>query len=355
MSRHYQTLDAMRGIAACAVLTLHISRLFGLKVQFNNAHLGVDFFFLLSGFVIANAYEEKLRAGWPIISFVRKRLVRLYPMIIVGGALGLSVLVLRQAAYRDLGWAGILLAAGANVMLIPSRALLNFRLFGFPLNSPFWSLSAEMVVNLGYALTMRLPTTRALVFVAAVAFVALAGVGLVRSTIDVGYTWADYGLGVVRALFPFLLGVLLWRTRERLPNLGALSHLAVPLVGIILLEPVALPPLVELAVIALAFPLLIVLGLSCVPRRELKWLWSGLGELSYPLYAVHYPIVVVFAQMSKQHHLVGGYQWGLAALCGVAAISTALISLWGFDRPLRRRLEQRRLAVELRAAPSGQT
>ncbi len=96
--------------------------------------------------------------------------------------------------------------------------------------------------------------------------------------------------------------------------------------------------------VTVAFPVLIVLGLSYEPRRELRGLWSGLGELSYPLYAVNYPIVVVFAQLSKQHHLVGGYQWGFAVLCGVAAICVALISLRGFDRPLRRRLERPRSA-----------
>ncbi len=345
----------MRGIAACAVLTLHISRLFGLPIQFDNAHLGVDFFFLLSGFVIANAYEEKLKAGWPLISFVRKRLVRLYPMIIVGSALGLSVLVMRQVSYRDLGWTGVFLASGANVLLIPSAALLNFRLFGFPLNSPYWSLSAEMVVNLGYALIARILTTRRLAFVTTLAVLVIGYEALVRSTIDVGYTWADYGLGVVRALFPFLLGVLLYRVRERLPTVGALSHLAVPMVAVILLEPATLPPLVELALIAVVFPMLIVLGLSYEPRRELKALWRGLGDLSYPLYAIHYPIVVVFAQLSKRHHLVDGYQLGFALLCGVAAISAAFVSFRGFDRPLRRLLERQRPEVRLQASPSRRT
>jgi peptidoglycan/LPS O-acetylase OafA/YrhL len=235
MTRHYKTLDAMRGIAACAVLTLHMGRLFGLPVEFNNAHLGVDFFFLLSGFVIANAYEEKLQAGWSLTGFVRKRLIRLYPMIIVGGFLGLVVLVQRQITYRDLGWANILIASGENVLLIPSPALLNFRQYGFPLNLPFWSLFAEMVVNLVYALTARVLTTPRLVVMAIVSFFVLAKVVWLRSTMHVGFAWSDCGIGVNRALLPFLLGVVLYRLRGRLPDVGALGSLAVPLVAIVLL------------------------------------------------------------------------------------------------------------------------
>ena len=355
MKRHYETLDAMRGVAACAVLLLHIARLFDFRLQFANAHLGVDFFFLLSGFVIANAYEGRLAAGWPLLAFARKRAIRLYPMVLVGAALGLSVLLMRQVLYRDLGWTNLLLAALANALLLPSPALQAFRAFGFPLNSPFWSLSAEVVVNLAYARVVRILTTRRLVILTALAFVAQAILVGQRSTIDVGYTWSDYGLGILRALFPFLLGVVIFRLRDRLPNPGWLAHLAAPAIALVLLNPLPLPPFVELALVALGFPLAIILGLRCEPPKALKGIWQGLGALSYPLYAVHYPIVAAFAQASKQHHLGGAPQLALAGLCGLSALVVAYASLKLFDEPLRRRLDRGRSAVELRPARASST
>lgn len=362
MKQHHGTLDLMRGIAACAVLLLHIGRLFGLPLRFGSAHLGVDFFFLLSGFVIANAYEDKLTSGWPIRAFVRKRAIRLYPMVIVGAALGLSVLLMRQMHSHDLGWTNLLLAALNNALLLPSDALLlptsalqAFRVFSFPLNSPFWSLSVEAAVNLAYARTVRALTTGRLCLLTGLAFAVLAVMVHLRSTIDVGFTWSDYGLGIVRALFPFLLGVLIFRLRDRLPNPGWLAHLAAPAIALVLLNPVPLPPFVELALVALGFPLAIILGLRCEPPKALKGIWQGLGALSYPLYAVHYPIVAVFAQASKQHHLGGAPELALAGLCGLSALVVAYASLKLFDEPLRRRLDRGQSAVELRPAQASST
>src|SRR5579864_4395262 len=94
-SHHFPLLDGLRGIAALAVLSLHIVQLMDAPVLLPHAHLSVDFFFILSGFVVANAYEKKLLHSMTFTRFVKIRLVRLYPMIFAGGLLGTLVLLTR--------------------------------------------------------------------------------------------------------------------------------------------------------------------------------------------------------------------------------------------------------------------
>jgi peptidoglycan/LPS O-acetylase OafA/YrhL len=341
VTRRFTTLDAMRGVAALGVLTLHVCKLFDLPYQPLNAHLGVDFFFLLSGLVVANAYEPRLRRGWPLGAFARKRLIRLYPMVLAGGGVGLCVLVMRQLLDHDLGWTGLILAAVPNLVLAPSPALLGFRAFGFPLNSPFWSLSAEMAVNLAYAAGARRLSDRRLGAALAAALAALAAMVIARGTVDLGYGWRDYPLALVRAAFPFLLGVALHRLQGRLRPGGAVNQLALLGLAAALLTPFPSGPAVDLLLITLGFPALLVAGLTARLPQPLAGLWRGLGELSYPLYAVHYPVVVVFAQVARSLRLHGLAQLGMALVCAAAAVALAGLVLVLFDRPVRAWLELR--------------
>jgi peptidoglycan/LPS O-acetylase OafA/YrhL len=339
-TRHYVTLDAMRGVAALAVLGLHVSKLFNLPYVPANAHLAVDFFFLLSGFVIAKAYERRLLGGWSLGGFARRRLIRLYPMVLAGGAIGVCALLARQVLYHDLGWTPLALAVLPNLLLAPTPALQAFRAFGFPMNSPYWSLSAEMVVNLVYAATVRRLTNLGLAAATVLAFAGLAAVAMAKQTVDVGFDWDDYGLALVRAAFPFLLGVALLRLHARLPQGHAAGQLVVPALAVLLLAPLSDAPGLQLALIAIAFPLLLVVGLTASLPARLAPLWRAIGELSYPLYAVHYPIVVMFAQVAKSLHLAGAPQAALAAVCAATAVTVAWLALILFDRPVRARLER---------------
>jgi peptidoglycan/LPS O-acetylase OafA/YrhL len=339
VTRHFNTLDAMRGVTALAVLTLHVCKLFDLRYWPTNAHLGVDFFFLLSGLVIANAYEPRLQAGWSLAAFARKRVIRLAPMILVGGALGLAVLGMRQILEGDLGWSAVAMAAAPNLLLAPSPALLSFRPFGFPLNMPFWSLSAEVVINLAYAATARRLTDVRLGLAIGVALAALAAMVRLRGTFNIGFYWSDYGLALVRAAFPFLVGVALSRAARRLPDGAPVRQGAVAVLAAILLTPLFADAGVQFALVALGFPALLVLGLTAPASRHVRGLSHALGELSYPLYAVHYPIVIAFSQAARALNLHGLPQVGLAVGCASAAVVTAWLTLLLFDRPIRSRLE----------------
>ncbi|MDA4698732.1 acyltransferase, partial [Enterobacter hormaechei] len=85
--KHYEILDGLRGIAAIMVAMLHILEIFSggyhTKLMINHGYLAVDFFFLLSGFVIAHAYDDRWNK-MTIGQFFKRRLIRLHPLIIAG-------------------------------------------------------------------------------------------------------------------------------------------------------------------------------------------------------------------------------------------------------------------------------
>ncbi|CAN7605459.1 acyltransferase [Phenylobacterium sp. LjRoot219] len=336
MTSRLDTLDGMRGVAALAVLILHACVLFDLPYAPPNAHLGVDFFFLLSGLVISHAYERRLQAGWSFWAFAQKRIIRLFPMILAGGALGLGLLGLRQVLNQDLGWGSVALAAASNLVLAPTAALQHFRPYAFPLNMPFWSLSVEVVINFAYAAAAGFLSHRRLGAALVVAFIGLAALVTLNGGFNLGIYWRDYGLAFVRALFPFLLGVALYRLTRGLRPGPPLAAPCLAGFAVILLTPLASQHVAaHLALVALGFPALLVLGLIARAPPPLDRLCRGLGELSYPLYAMHYPIVVAFAQLSKGAAPGGAAQFGLAAAAAGTAIVVAWLALVLFDRPLR--------------------
>jgi peptidoglycan/LPS O-acetylase OafA/YrhL len=344
MVRHFKTLDAMRGIAALAVLSLHISRLFGFGYQPSSAHLAVDFFFMLSGFVIARAYGAKLAAGWSIRAFFARRAVRLYPMILVGATLGFAVLVAAKLALGGTTWLSIGLVVVPNLVLSPSPALLALRPFGFLINSPYWSLSCEMVVNLAYAAIAARLTTARLIALLGLSAIALIALSFLKGGLDVGVNWADSGLGLVRATFPFIAGVTIQRFVKLRMTEGMLNLPAVAILAALLFSPFSAAGRFEALLVIIAFPVLLIAGASAVPTRTLEPIWRGLGEISYPLYAVHYPIVVALAQLSRTAHLKGTAQLALAATTAAVALLIAYAALVLFDRPVRAWLQRRTTA-----------
>jgi peptidoglycan/LPS O-acetylase OafA/YrhL len=323
-TQRFLVLDGMRGIAALGVLWSHAG--FGFSAPFYPRHgyLAVDFFFALSGFVIAHAYATRIQAGLGFRAFAWRRFVRLYPMIFAGGVLG--------ALAFSPGWNGgahnLLWLNAASFLLLPLG--LAFHDAAFPANTPIWSLFFEACANVAYYIAARRPggdTMRAVLLLAGGAALLAVIAHLAGGLRDVGFSSIPSFLaGFLRVAVSFTAGVFIWRYRlhEHLPSLpdfavalGLAALLAVPDCGW----------WYDMGCVLLAFPLLLCLGAQARETPQLHRLWYWCGALSYPVYAIHEPILrAVF-------RLHGHYVTAM-----LLAVATSWLLLRLYDEPLRRRL-----------------
>jgi peptidoglycan/LPS O-acetylase OafA/YrhL len=321
--KRYHTLDGLRGMAALAVAAFHLGTLSPLK----HAWVAVDLFFLMSGFVLASAYEKRIleRGFWP---FIRARLVRLYPMLAVGVAIPLAVYVFVYLQGHALEPPGPTFASAAfSLLYLPSRLGASDGLF--PLNGPFWSLSCEMAVNVVYGLLLPWLSNRILGLIVGVAGVAF-GYALIATGVDFTPGWANWIWCVPRTAFSFFLGVLIFRLplpKPRVPIIANMMFCA-------LLLTVSPPPFAVLV----GFPLLLICSIQNEQQsRVLSWA----GAVSYPLYALHEPLIVPFEHLLSR---VGANTMtaSFGALAVIVVVSAVALKAW--DEPVRRFLGRARWA-----------
>lgn len=274
-------LDGLRGIAALSVVMLHAIMAQTGSSQ-GNAYLAVDFFFLLSGYVMARTYEKRFCDNLGPIGFLRIRLRRLWPTMALGGAIGLVPL------YGISGGADpeFLRAAFANFLLLPAFA------FGlsFALNPPSWSIFFELLANLGHALALRRVPTWGLLVLCALLIPALAAIGM-EYGLDVGSKSETFVFGLCRVGFSYTLGVALWRIwqdRPSFPVTPMFSFLAMPAIFIGTIPVSGISWLADLLFIAVVAPMMLAGGLAYDKPSRLA---SFGGAISFPLYAVHGPIL----------------------------------------------------------------
>jgi peptidoglycan/LPS O-acetylase OafA/YrhL len=296
--RQFHTLDGLRGIAATAVVAFHAKDFFG-PFRPQSAYLAVDFFFVLSGFVLAYAYDDRLGSRMSASAFFRRRVIRLFPLYLVGsalaaGAAGMAVFVVHDAAQWSVGrWVIAVLLAAA---MLPSPVTVNL----FPLNIPSWSLFFELVANGVYG--TRVWQGRRIVWIV----VLLAAVGVLLEAIVTGTTnngaewgdlwWSPLVWGACRVGYSFPLGLLLYRHRAalRFPRCSPVL-LALILIAVLCCDPAGsyrIP--FDLAFVLVVSPALVMIGAQTEPA--MAWQTAAcafLGAISYPIYALHNPILMV--------------------------------------------------------------
>ena len=220
--KHYLGLDALRGIAALMVVCYHIGEAFAtspLDQVVNHGYLAVDFFFLLSGFVVSYAYDERIRTIG-VKDFFRRRLIRLHPMLLVGAILGgiMYFLQMKYQAFPPQSLITLLFAVLLNMLLIPASSSMDLR--GnteiFSLNGPTWSLFFEYIANVLYVLFLRHLPTRLLTFLVVCSALAIGYEVFFHSPwayLGAGWSFADGGVwgGLARVAFSFSTGILLSR------------------------------------------------------------------------------------------------------------------------------------------------
>lgn len=344
MTRHdrYRLLDELRGIAAVIVLVFHIGTRGGGPVLFQNGHLAVDFFFMLSGFVIAEAYERRLQGSMSVGGFAVRRLIRMAPVAMLGALIGGAYLLARHAAAptRSDPLAEVLAANALNLLILPKLwhgSATGWELF--PANGPLWSLFFEIVINIVWAAILVQRTTRALVLLVAASAALLVVCGLHFGTVHLGWEVPSLLGGVARVSFGFGAGLLLHRRRAWLP---VMDRRAAWLALAALVYFLALPLTTvgwTLAVVLVCLPAVMVVAVSAGREAVLPG-GALLGRLSYPAYGLHLPLIALVCGALKYGRGGGGANWSMLLLVPfLLALSYAALVL--FDEPLRTWLTRR--------------
>jgi len=356
---HYELLDGLRGTAALTVVCFHLFEAFAtshLDQRINHGYLAVDFFFMLSGFVVGYAYDDR----WQRMSageFFTRRLIRLQPMAVLGALIGAAMFYTQGCSVWDVSKVavGALLAATLmNALMIPAAPECEIRGVGemYPLNGPSWSLLFEYIGSLLYALCLRRLPTRALAVWVALAACGLAAfaVGGPLGDLCAGFalTETDFSGGMLRLLFAFPAGLLLARVFRPAAVRGAFWIGAAAIVAIASVpriggsEHLWMNGLYDTVCVVALFPLIVGLGASGrTTDRVSARLCKFLGDISYPLYMVHYPFIYLYYAWVKNERLTFAESLPGAAALVAGSVLLACLSLKFYDEPLRRFLAQR--------------
>lgn len=349
IKRSFHTLDALRGAAAAAVVTVHYKDLFT-PVRSEFGYLAVDLFFIMSGAVLAHAYDGRLASGMTTRRFLAVRVVRLYPLYALSLAIAVATALVSMSGRGAIGWTPPTLAGSvaAALAFLPGPFLVGHKDL-FPLNLPTWSLFFELLVNALFALTSSISTPRrvGLVIVSCVPVLAIAG--WTAGTLDFGAkaSLPDVVLGAVRTIFGFASGVAI----ARIPLSGRVLHSTPASVGLVastvicLMVPLAgeTARLWPLLCVLVFFPALVYAAMHVEPPRWMVPAATVLGASSYALYVVHVPVLQMFKAVSDR--LAPGWLAGAAPGSGMVALIALVVLSWALNRaydvPMRRGLRRR--------------
>lgn len=362
---HYLILDGLRGVAAIMVVAFHIfeaNSTSHLDQIINHGYLAVDFFFLLSGFVVGYAYDDrwgKMTLG----GFFKRRLVRLQPMVVMGmvtGALcfyfqesGLWPVISEVPVWKTL----LVMLIGFTLLPVP----LSMDIRGWnemhPLDGPAWSLFFEYIANILYGWFVRKFSKRALFLLVLLAACALIQLAVTSPNGDIIGGWsvepAQLRIGFSRLMYPFFAGLLLSRT-GKLPHVKHAFFWCSLLIAAILSMPriggsghLWANGLYDSLSIIFAFPLIVWLGAGGeVKGKFATGLCKFFGDISYPLYITHYPLIYIYTAWVYDHKVPLQNAWPFGLLVITSAVILAYACLKLYDEPIRRWLKNKILLKE---------
>ncbi len=362
----YEILDGLRGVAALYILVYHLVE--GCGVMLGHGYLGVDFFYALSGFVIGYAYDSR----WGTMTmreFFKRRIIRLHPMVLMGTFIGLAFFFLGESAafprIADAAWWKVLLLSGYCALMLPMPNVWDIRGWqdSNSFNGSVWSLQWEYVANILYAFFFR-----RLPLAALVALTVLAGLGTLDLTLNVdvfglfaaervsgAYTvnggWSltakELYIGAVRLFYPFLAGLVLARLKDA-------CRIKVPcgfwVTSVFLLSLLIIPKLngvangvYEALAILVALPLIVCMGAGSEMKGEKSTaICRFLGEISYPLYITHLPVVYLqMAWISNHPNAPLAKVITLSTLLFFVSLAVAYATSRLYDLPIRAWLTKR--------------
>ncbi|MDR2947870.1 MAG: acyltransferase [Prevotella sp.] len=363
---HYEILDGLRGVAALLVVLFHIFEVHShgdhSKQIINHGYLAVDFFFMLSGFVISYAYDDRWER-MTLKDFFKRRIIRLHPMIIIGMIIGAVLFYFQDSA--GLGWGGIhevpvwkmLVVMVIGFTLIPVGKGLDIRGWEemHPLNGPAWSLFYEYIANIVYALFLRRVTKVILALLVVIAAGITIHYTLTNANGNLIGGWSlephQLRIGFTRLAFPFLAGMILAQTAKLkftrnaflTASLLLVLILSVPHIGGI--DNLWINGLYECFCLMIIFPLIVWLGAGGkVKGKRASRLCKFLGDISYPIYITHFPIIYIYMAWVTNNNLTLEQSWHVGILCAIIAIIVAYLSMRFYDLPVREWLRKRFLS-----------
>ena len=389
---HYALLDGLRGVAALMVLWYHVFEGFAFAEgsiieTFNHGHLGVDFFFILSGFVISYAYDDRWNDGKRLKTkgesltlgkFIKRRLIRLHPMLVMGAFIGLITFLIQGGVKWDgtqtpIRWT--MIAFLLTLFFIPAYPGAAYDIRGngemFPLNGPSWSLFFEYIGNFLYAIFIRRLSNKMLaIFTGIIGILWIWFVTFDISGYDmIGIGWTldavNFFGGLLRMLFPFSLGMLMARVyvnRQQTADNSLCSRVksfvtrnifwiativlfvlfSVPYFPKAETSSISVNGIYELFCIMIVFPFLVWFGAAGTTNSKFSTkLCNFLGDISYPLYIVHYPIMYLFYAWLIDNKLYTlSETWPIVILVMATSIVLAYACLKLYDEPIRRKLSK---------------
>ncbi len=371
----YEILDGLRGVAALIVVAFHLFETYSRGPMYqilNHGYLAVDFFFVLSGFVIGYAYDDR----WDKMSmwgFFKRRLIRLQPMVILGSIIGALVFYFGAsqmfAQIIETPWWMVVISLVLACMMLPVPPGMDIR--GWQemnaLNGASWSLTWEYLANILYATVIRrmsVPVLSVFVVISAYltldivfnidTFALLEGRSAEMHTLIGGWslTPTQLYIGLSRLCFPFFCGLLMFRLGKRISLRGGFWWCSAVIVVILVIPCLGVPDsrwadgIYNAVAVIVLFPLLVITGAgSKMTDRKTISACKWLGAISYPLYITHFPWVYMQMAWAEAHpDAPVGTHIFVAVSVLIIAISIAYASMKLYDEPIREWLKHRFLA-----------
>lgn len=367
---HYDILDGLRGVAAVIVIIFHLLEAHAggshLNQIINHGYLAVDFFFMLSGFVIGYAYDDRWNQ-MTVGTFFKRRLIRLQPMVIMGSIVGAAFFYF-QASDCFPNIAGTPVTTMLLVMLLGFTLLplpLKWDIRGWtemhPLNGPAWSLYYEYIGNILYALFVRKFNKVALTTLVVIAGCLTVHLCLTAPSGDIvggwALNWEQQYVGIVRLLYPFFAGLLLsrlgWLIRIKKRAFWWCSLLIVVVLSIPRIggeDGFWMNGLYEAFIIICIFPIIVSMGAGGkVTGKRSVGVCKFLGDISYPIYITHYPLVYTYTAWATTNNVTIAEGAPYMILTFVGSFAVAYASLRLYDEPVRKWLTDRFLKKKKRA------
>lgn len=341
--QHFLALDGMRGIAAIVIVLFHFMEwlITDFKDNFvGHGFLAVDFFFCLSGFVIAYAYDDRIK-HIGLKKFFIGRLIRLHPMVIIGSVLGLiALLVTPFSKAEEYSVPQLLTLFASSILLIPYPVLPERAYNLFSLNAPAWTLFWEYIANVAYALFLFKIKKNILLILTLSFATYLVYLSHSYGNLSGGWSKDNWEVGGIRLSYSFCAGLLLYRNRFIIKNKVGFLGLTILLLAALFMPFYTLNWLFESMVVILYFPFLIALGAGTSLRNSTQKICRLLGNLSYPLYMTHYCVIWAFGAYLQspsfhQHHV--NY---IIAAGSLLLIAFGYVVMRFIDEPIRKKMSK---------------